>query len=576
MTSDRTPRFDAYISVSDSLPDKEWVDNVLAPRLKGAGIRFRTNDDLGDPADSTDSKGATSDFLVDLVADAIENSRFTLFVLTSAWLGTGRGSFEKALAQLEDPRGVQRRIIPLWLDDCKIPDTLKIYHVCDLRRQDNRDRQLDILVARLLPIRIRAQGTTTLPPPRRLAQTIFLKLRGWGLEHPIRAVLLAVFFLIVLSALAGYPTAEGWQRINRQNLSLNAKSLTRIGDTLFVMTSTNEGCRNHLDTGLWRSTDHGINWERISIPLDFQTAKGCDRAIVQNIVAAPDNPQHLYAATSDVGILESQDNGSTWHPLNNDAERRQLASVVVLPSPNRIYVVGNVALHYGLYRSTDGKQWERLDTTDRCVPPDSVQKSSEMTGTSPAEYVSLPPTATVNAALTVVENIMYIAPLDTFQTSSAPEKADIYFSSDGGDCWRSIHTRDSNGNTPPRRINYSVLASLPGKPNEILFGTWGEMLGRRIWRRNWETGEQQLLGELPFSASQLLVTDEGERWYAATTFGYLMRGSVRQFDNPERIPGPFTLYAAYTLDFDNRSPLLLGGGNIYRRGMVGWWQAFIP
>jgi hypothetical protein len=531
-----TKQYDAFISISDDLEDQKWVHKWLAPRLRKAGITFITSDEL--PGES---------YLVDDIANAISNSRYNLFILTPAWNETGFGAFEKALAQLEDAHGTKQHLIPVWLKDCPIPKTLKIYTKRDFRRKEGQNLQAQILIGRLLP------SPTKLSD---IPSTISAKFLTWIWEHPLRTSSITLILLLTISAMAGFPSVEGWQAISQENLGRSAKWITRVGETLFVTTSTNGGCNDPLDTGLWRSLDHGQHWERISIPLlDYQTSKGCDRAAIEAIVASPEKAQRLYAATSDVGLLISENNGTTWQVLNDDAPRKQLSALAVMTAPERLFVVGKVPTTFGLYRSMGGKEWERLDSPDLC----------KQNG-----YLSLPSTATVNGVILVVNDLLYVAPSDSGSVSGKPEGTDIYYSADSGNCWQRFH----NTNTG---VYYSALAALPNTRSEILFATWdGAGLGRKIWRRNWETGQEQLLGDSPLDTSQLFVESNEERWYASTPFALLFRGNVRQFESPTRLFGPFSLYASFTSDFEGGPPLLLSGGRVFRRGMVGWWQGLFP
>lgn len=531
-----TNRYDAFISVSDDLEDQKWVDDELGRALKEAGVSFVTSNQLSD-----------EQYLVDALASAIDSSRYTLFVLTPAWNEKGRGDFERALAQLEDPRGVKHHLIPLWLKDTPIPKTLKIYTKRDFRRKESQKLQTQILIGRLLPAPVK---------PGDIPRTLSAKLLTWVWEHPYRTLLITLFSLILLSAIAGVPRVEGWHAVSREDLGRSAKRITRIGETLFVTTSTNGGCNDPLDTGLWRSVDRGQHWERISIPsLNISRPNGCDRASIEALVPSPADPKRLYAATSDVGLLVSTNNGTTWDVLNSDPPRKQLSALAVMALPERLFVVGLVPGAPGLYRSTDGKAWDRLDAPDLC----------KQNG-----YRALPTQATLNGQILVAGDLIYLAPSDTGGPSATPPETDIYYSQDGGNCWRRVHDADSG-------VSYSALAALPNARSEILFATWDRAgFGRKIWRRNWETAQEQLLGELPLDAFQLFVDAGGETWYASTPFGILYRGSVRNFGDQTRLFGPVSLYADFTSDFGDGPPLLLSGGRVFRRGTVGWWQGLFP
>lgn len=571
MAAGSTPNYDAYISVSDDLEDKKWVDKELAEQLKDAGVRFRTTDDLNAPPDPETADRLTSDQWVEVTANAIRDSRFSVFVLTPEWLESGRGTFENALSQLQDSHGVAHHITLIWLRDCPIPDNLKIYIRYDLRVPEKRDREIKKLIGRLVSLRTIEQGVTVVPPPRRFAQVLGLKLRGWALEHPIRAGLLTVLFVLILSALVGFPAFEGWAPMSSQNFGAGARILSRVGDTLFILTATDKGCSDPLDTGLWRYTKQKQKWERVSIPaLRFTTQKGCDLDVIQTIVQDPDDSQRLYAATANVGLLVSPDTGASWTRVqfkeptaagaNFANPGNKLTTVAVLPSPRRLYVVGENPAQNGFYRSADGLQWDRLDVPGRCKIPDRV---------------SLPTSATIRAFVQVQAQRLYIAPVDIALRGVPPEDADIYYSDDGGDCWRSLHHHDPAQHVAG--VGYSALASIPGANSEILFATW-QAGGptRHVWRRNLENDQEEFLGDILLPPLQIFVVPDGSQWYSFSPFGLVMRGSMGTYEPPQWLPGPFSLFGSFALDFDDTSTLLLSGGRIFRRAQVGWWQSLFP
>ncbi len=372
-------------------------------------------------------------------------------------------------------------------------------------------------------------------------------------------MLVLLLALLTLSACAGVPQVEGWKPISTQYLGGDAKWITRIGETLFVMTSTNEGC-DESDTGLWRSSDHGKNWERISVPaLDVTTGK-CDRSKIEAIVASTENPKKLYATTASVGLIVSDNNGTTWDFADKDSPLRQLGALAVLGSPERLYIVSRVADALGLYRSVDGKQWERLNERGHCKKE---------------KQVTLPTAATLNASLLIANGLIYIAPGDSPSPGAAPEGTDLYYSSDGGDCWQSVHAINGAANYPPSNVNYSAITAVPGMSSIILFATWDRAsLQRKIWKRDWATGQVLFLGNVPIGISQIFIAQDS--WYATTPLGLVFRGKLNTDQPPERLFGPISLYAAMTSDFDNGAPLLLSGGRVFRRGVVGWFQGFLP
>ncbi|MCK4658708.1 MAG: hypothetical protein KAV82_04225 [Phycisphaerae bacterium] len=106
--------------------------------------------------------------------------------------------------------------------------------------------------------------------------------------------------------------------------------------------------------GIYRSTDGGTNWTRLTDPKVF------DSAFVA-IAVSPTNPQTVYAAGMfDIGVFKSTDAGETWEGITGGLSEPYgwFDDVVVDPSDDqRVFLCGST----GLYRSMNGGQsWEQL------------------------------------------------------------------------------------------------------------------------------------------------------------------------------------------------------------------------
>src|ERR1051326_6238180 len=103
-TSSGSERFDAFLSYRHCNPDAEWVRGVLAPHLRAEGLRVCLDVDefrLGAP-------------LVLEMARGVEESRFTVAVLTPAYLFSGFTELETVMAEhLVVERAEQRLVIVL-------------------------------------------------------------------------------------------------------------------------------------------------------------------------------------------------------------------------------------------------------------------------------------------------------------------------------------------------------------------------------------------------------------------------------------------------------------------------------
>lgn len=124
--------YDVFISYSHK--DSDWVVNTLLKRLEEHHFRvfidFR-NFITGKPSITEMERG-------------VIESKYTLVVLSNSYLESEWTTFESVMAQTLDPAAVNRKIIPVLLDDCQIPLRIKILHYRDLRNGD--EMQWDLLV----------------------------------------------------------------------------------------------------------------------------------------------------------------------------------------------------------------------------------------------------------------------------------------------------------------------------------------------------------------------------------------------------------------------------------------------
>jgi hypothetical protein len=128
-------RYDAFISYSHK--DGDWVRGTLLPRLEGEGLRLcidYRDFEIGLPS------------LVNM-ENAVERSRKTLLVLTPNWLESEWATFEGLLIQTRDPAGRGRRMLPLLVQPCRLPDRLQMFTYLDLTDPARFDFQMARLVA---------------------------------------------------------------------------------------------------------------------------------------------------------------------------------------------------------------------------------------------------------------------------------------------------------------------------------------------------------------------------------------------------------------------------------------------
>ena len=152
--------------------------------------------------------------------------------------------------------------------------------------------------------------------------------------------------------------------------------------------------------GIYVSHDGGITWNAANDALTAQ-------ANVTDLAVDPGDPQTVYAATGNSGLLKTSDGGHTWRALNVvESVSAVLLSVAVNPSSSNIVYAGVEGM--GLYRSDDaGTAW-RLS----------------MEG-MPLE--------------TRVGDIVF-NPWDSHVVYASDHFSGVYRSSDGGRTWRQINT----------------------------------------------------------------------------------------------------------------------------------------
>ena len=129
--------------------------------------------------------------------------------------------------------------------------------------------------------------------------------------------------------------------------------------------------------GLFRSADGGDTWESVdslnnhAMVMQWFPPEGGtpDGAILNQILIDPRDPRHMYLATCSAGVLETQDQGATWRPLNQNVRCDFLPDpypefgqdshyVAFAPTdPDRLWQQN----HCGIYRlDRPGERWERI------------------------------------------------------------------------------------------------------------------------------------------------------------------------------------------------------------------------
>ncbi|MDH4137814.1 MAG: toll/interleukin-1 receptor domain-containing protein, partial [Anaerolineae bacterium] len=147
---------------------------------------------------------------------AVEDSRYTLVVLTPAWVESEWTEFESLLVGTADPAGRRRKLIPLMLKSCRPPSRIAMLTWVDFTRADRQDIAWTQLLTALgaPPVQeapeepTRAEWCLAHPYPmppnftgRAAEREMLSRWLGTDTQHP----------LLVLRALGGFgKSALGW------------------------------------------------------------------------------------------------------------------------------------------------------------------------------------------------------------------------------------------------------------------------------------------------------------------------------------------------------------------------------
>jgi hypothetical protein len=132
--------YDFFVSYRHREPDKSWVRKTLVPALEAKGLRalidyrdFR----LGAP-------------LVTEMARAVEESRYTLAVITSAYIQSNFTELENVMAKQLGLENSQVRLIGVIRDPGLEMDKVRLDIRGSLMLDMTDDEEFDVLVERLV------------------------------------------------------------------------------------------------------------------------------------------------------------------------------------------------------------------------------------------------------------------------------------------------------------------------------------------------------------------------------------------------------------------------------------------
>ena len=118
--------------------DQAWVWGALLPRLKEAGLQVMIDSDfeIGVPIQVN-------------IERAVDGSRYTIVVLTRAWLESEWTEFESLLVSNGDVAARKQKLLPLMLSPCQPPTRIAMLTYADFTNPLNYERQFQRLLQRL-------------------------------------------------------------------------------------------------------------------------------------------------------------------------------------------------------------------------------------------------------------------------------------------------------------------------------------------------------------------------------------------------------------------------------------------
>ena len=126
-------RYDAFVSYcSDDFDDRDWVEEVMVPRLERLGLRLciESRDfQLGAP-------------LIEEAERAVQESRYTVAVLTPAYMSGPFAQYQRVLAAHLGMESGAPRLIPLRRRDCELSLGERMAALLDVRRDKEVEAQL--------------------------------------------------------------------------------------------------------------------------------------------------------------------------------------------------------------------------------------------------------------------------------------------------------------------------------------------------------------------------------------------------------------------------------------------------
>jgi len=197
------------------------------------------------------------------------------------------------------------------------------------------------------------------------------------------------------------------------------------------------------DAAMFKTTDGGQNWNELPGLRTHESAgkwqPGAGGLCLHTILIDPSNPKRMFIAISAAGAFRSEDEGTSWRPIN-----RGLKSRNELPDPN--VEVGHCVHRLAMHRSKPGvlfmqKHWDVMRSDD------AGDSWREVSGNLPTDFGFV-----IDVHAHDPETI-YVVPIKSDSEHYPPDgQLRVYRSRSGGEEWEAL----TNG-LPQRDCYVNVL-----------------------------------------------------------------------------------------------------------------------
>ncbi|KAA3662454.1 MAG: toll/interleukin-1 receptor domain-containing protein [Chloroflexi bacterium] len=555
--------YDVFISYSQA--DREWVNEWLLPHLEKANLRVAID---------------YQDFLVgspemENIERVVSLSHRTIVVLTPAWLSDEWNAFEALLVRAADPAARQRKLQPILLKPCDLPDSIAFLNKADLTIEDHWHKEL-----RRLTRSINDEIPQAFPKDPK----DFVQWRKW-LRYRRRQVRWAMAALLVLwvivstqASIKPFQTRSVW--LKEDFTAPNATLLHNTGTVLVIGGRNSEpGCR-HPHQGLWyRPLSANSEWQisKVDADLCIEDWGGAGEDALSDIVglaSLPTQPDIVYALSSDSGLLISEEAAASFqsHPASKEMpklvfNRTLKARLVVTGLHTPVFWIVNESKGVWVYRD---EHWLRLDEPGGC---DGL--SSGMTFLSLLVMDEMILMGTESSGLWVSEDNGRSC-RQVFDTGPNPRY-------DFVDIWNISTThhrflalvRDWNSEPDDEYGNWQLLDLCP-RANACDDSTW-EAETEPVWFNS--TFLKPPIADVLVQQGK---DDISYKWHLVSEAGQVWQGDITG-SKPENLPDIWRCYNLFdpcTNRFEfatpNKPPYLLAADHVYQFTEGPWWKRLWP